>query len=465
MSPAVREGGRLVVVGGDAAGMSAASRARRLRPDIEIIVLERGRDVSYSACSTPYYIAGLIGDRNALIAHDAAFFRAERRIDVRLGADAIAADPKRRTVTYRTDASETPQSVGFDALVIATGASPVRLPIPGSELPGIFVLRTLAHADAIRDFLKNEPVANAAVLGAGYVGLEMVEALHSRGIAVTVLEALPHVLPSHDADMSELVEQELLAKGVIVSKATKVEGFESGADGRRIGYVLAGGRRLPTDMVVMAVGVRPETALASSAGIELGRTGAIKVDGRQATSETSVLAAGDCSEATHIVTARPTWIPLGTTANKQGRVAGENAVGGNARFAGVAGTNVTKVFDLEVAQTGLSSEGARKEGLDPDSVRITDLSRSRAYPGALPITVKLIFERGGGRVLGAQIIGKEGAAKRIDTVAAALAGRMTVADLEGIDMSYAPPFSPVWDPLLIAAQQAAKKLRRPGASS
>jgi NADPH-dependent 2,4-dienoyl-CoA reductase/sulfur reductase-like enzyme len=458
MSPALREGGRLVVVGGDAAGMSAASRARRLRPEIEIVVLEKGRDVSYSACSTPYYIAGLIEERDALIAHDAEFFRLERRIDMRLEAEAVALDAKRREVTYRT--SRGAETIGFDALVMATGATPVKTHLPGSELRGVFTLRTLVHADAIRDFLATECAARATVLGGGYVGLEMAEALRSRGLMVTVLEALPHVLSSYDPDMSELVERELLSKGVAVSMGAKIDGFEPGADGRRVGYVLAKGQRLATDLVLVAVGVRPETRLASSAGIELGRTGAIKVDGRQVTSEASILAAGDCAEAMHIVTGRPAWIPLGTTANKQGRIAGENATGGNARFAGVAGTNVTKVLDLEVAQTGLSSEAARHEGFHPDSVRITGSSRSHAYPGASPLVVKLVFEKGTGRVLGAQMVGNEGVAKRIDVVATALAARMAVADLEGVDMSYAPPFSPVWDPVLIAAREAVKKVAR-----
>ncbi|MCK4915867.1 MAG: FAD-dependent oxidoreductase, partial [Candidatus Eisenbacteria sp.] len=289
-------------------------------------------------------------------------------------------------------------------------------------------------------------------------GLEMAEALVSRGITVTVIELLPTVLSTFDPEMSELVERELLDKGVSVRKNTGVEGFEPRDGSTELGYVVAGGQRLEADLALVSVGVRPAVGLAAAAGVELGRTGAIKVDARQVTSEPSVLAAGDCAEATHVVTGRPVWIPLGTTANRQGKIAGENAVGGSARFGGVAGTNIAKVFDLEAAQTGLTERAASEEGLAATSVRIRSLSKARAYPGAEAVHVKLVFEPEGGRLLGGQIIGREGAGKRIDTIAAALHAKMTVRDLADIDMSYAPPFSPVWDPVAMAALQALKKV-------
>ena len=457
MPAAMRQGGRLVVVGGVAAGMSAASRARRLRPDVEIVVLERGRDVSYGACSLPYYIAGVIPSRDDLVVHDADFFRRERAIDVRLGTAALAVDARARTVACR-DAQGATESLSFDSLVLATGARPVKPPLPGVEMPGVFVVRSLVDGDAIAEFIGSGRVKQATVIGAGYIGLEMAEALLARGIDVTVLELLPTVLPTSDPDMSDVVERELLSKGVRVRKETRVEGFEPASGSRSVGFVLAGGQRLGTDMVIVATGVRPRVDLAASAGILLGGTGAIKVDARQVTSEPSILAAGDCSEAVHIVTGKPVWIPLGTTANKQGKIAGENAVGGSARFAGVAGTNVTKILDLEAAQTGLTERGAEAIGLRANSVRITGSSRAHSYPGAGPLHVKLTFEKDGGRLLGGQIVGREGAAKRIDTVATALSARMSVADLAAVDMSYAPPFSPVWDPVLIAAVQAVKKV-------
>jgi NADPH-dependent 2,4-dienoyl-CoA reductase/sulfur reductase-like enzyme len=459
----MREGGRLVVVGGVAAGMSAASRARRLRPDVEIVVLEKGADVSYGACATPYYIGDVIRERDRLIRYDAEFFRRERRIDVRLGAEAIGLDAGRRSVTHRAGLGGETQVIGYDTLVLATGATPVRPPLPGIDLRGVFFLRTLSDADEIRSALEGDGVERVSIIGAGYIGLEMAEAFAARGAAVTVFELLPDVLATYDQDMSELVERELLDRGITLHKGTRVEGFEPGARPDWVGYVLANGQRIPADAVLVSVGVRPATALAESGGIEIGPTGAIKVDARQVTSDPFVLAAGDCCEALHIVTGKPAWVPLGTTANKQGRIAGENAVGGRARFGGIAGTNTTKVFGLEVAQTGLSSAAAEKEGLRVASVRISASSRAHPYPGGSPITVKLIFEPNTGRVLGAQMVGREGVAKRIDSVATALHARMTVADLAAVDMSYAPPFAPVWDPVLIAANQAIKKVGAPRA--
>jgi NADPH-dependent 2,4-dienoyl-CoA reductase/sulfur reductase-like enzyme len=325
----------------------------------------------------------------------------------------------------------------------------------------VHFLRTLEDADAIKAAV-DAGIERVSIVGAGYIGLEMAEAFSAGGSAVTVLEFLPDVLSTYDPDMSEIVERELLDRGVILHKETRVEGLEPAVGGDRVGYVIAGGRRVATDAVLVAAGVRPAVSLAAQAGIELGTTGAIRVDARQMTSDPCVLAAGDCSEALHIVTGKPAWIPLGTTANKQGRIAGENAVGGSARFAGIAGTNTTKVFDLEVAQTGLSSAAAEKEGIGIASVRITAGSRAHTYPGGAPITVKLLFDAGSGRAVGAQMAGREGVAKRIDTVAAALHARMSVADLAGVDMSYAPPFAPVWDPVLIAANEAVKKVGRSG---
>ena len=461
MPSAMKEGGRLVVVGGVAAGMSAASRARRLRSDVEIVALEKGQDVSYGACATPYYIAGVIGERDRLIRYDADFFRRERRIDVRLGAEAVELDPKRKSVRYRAVAGGPTETLDYDALVVATGARPVKFPLPGIDLPGILFLRTLADADAIKRTIDDGRAERVSILGAGYIGLEMAEAFSARAAAVTVFELLPNVLSTYDPDMSEIIERQLLDQGVILHKGARVEGFEPATGTDRVGYVLAGGQRIPTDAVLVSAGVTPATAFAESGGIELGTTGAIKVDARQVTSNPSVLAAGDCCEAMHVVTGKPAWIPLGTTANKQGRIAGENAVGGSARFGGIAGTNTMKIFDLDVAQTGLSSAAAEKEGLRVASVKITGRSRAHTYPGGGPITVKLLFDDRSGRVLGAQMVGSEGVAKRIDTVATAIHARMTVVDLAGVDMSYAPPFAPVWDPVLIAANQAVKRVGRP----
>lgn len=458
MPPAIREGGRLVVVGGVAAGMSAASRARRLRPDIEIVVFESGGDVSYAACLLPYFISGVVGDRDSLIHYDAEFFRSKRAIDVRLHTVVTSIDTTRKSVTFR-DAAGKEGTVSFDALVLGTGASAFKPPLPGIDMPGVATLRGVSDGEEIKARIDSGRVRKATVIGAGFIGLEMAEAFTARGIDVTVIELLPTILSTLDTDMSEVVERELRDKGVVLRLGTGVDGFEPRDGTHDLGYVLAGGQRLESDLALVSIGVRPSVRLASDAGIALGATGAIKVDARQVTSEPSVLAAGDCAEATHVVTGRPVWIPLGTTANKQGKLAGENAVGGSARFGGVAGTSITKVFDLGVAQTGLSAGAASEEGFATESVKITSSSRASVYPGAAPVDVKLVFEKVGGKLLGGQVIGTGDAAKRIDTVAAALHARMTVAELAEIDMSYAPPFSPVWDPVAMAALQAVKKVR------
>jgi len=371
----------------------------------------------------------------------------------------VALDARGKTITYEDLDRGGQETLDFDALVIGSGARPIKPPLPGVDLPGVFVLKRLAEGEAIKRFLETQPVERATVVGAGYVGLEMAEALKARGVEVTVVELLPQVLPNFDADMAEIVERELLDERVIVRKERKVESFEPGDTGA-VGYTVAGGQRVATDMVLLSVGVRPVTELAAGAGIALGATGAIGVDARQVTSESAILAAGDCCEATHVVTGKPAWIPLGTTANKQGKIAGENAVGGNAQFGGIAGTNVAKIFGLEAAQTGLTLGGAEREGRAADSVKIKARTKSHAYPGVGDIVVKLVFEKNTGNLLGGQIIGREGAGKRIDTLATALFARMTVAELAQIDMAYAPPVSPVWDPVLIAANQAVKKLIR-----
>lgn len=458
MPPAMKEGGRLVVVGGVAAGMSAASRARRLRPDVEIVVFESTGDVSYAACLLPYFVSGQIASRDDLVLYDAEFFRRERHIDVRLNTTVTRVDPRAKAVAFRS-ASGDEDTIAYDALVLATGASAVKPDLPGIDVPGVETLRNIADGERVRARVDSGAVASAVIVGAGYIGLEMAESLVARGVSVTVIELLPAILSTYDADMSAVVEKELLANGVTVRKETSVEGFEPRDGSDELGFVLAGGQRIAADMALVSVGVRPSVGLARDAGIELGATGAIKVDGRQVTSEPSVLSAGDCCEARHVVTGRAVWIPLGTTANRQGKLAGENALGGDRRFGGVAGSNITKVFGLEVAQTGLTMAAAEREGFSADSVRIRSTTKAHVYPGSGPIHVKLVFEPDGGRLLGGQIIGAEGAGKRIDTVAAALHARMSIRDLADIDMSYAPPFSPVWDPVAMAALQAAKKVR------
>jgi len=448
-------GRRLVVIGGVAGGMSAAARAKRVNPDLEVIVLERDPHVSYGACGIPYFLAGLVPDSERLIVYTPEYFRRERGIDVRTNTEAVEIRPAERTVLARDRISGATEKIPYDRLVIATGAMPVRPDLPGVHLENIFALRSLNDGLRIHRALAEHP-RRAVILGAGYIGLEMAEALRMRGLTVTVLEALDHVLGPTEPEISRIVEQELAAHDVRLLLSTRAAGFEGDARGRVREVITESGERIAADLVLIGIGIRPNVRLAEEAGIALGPTGAIAVDERQQTSLMGVFAAGDCCQTTHLVTGRPTWIPLGPAANKQGRVAGENAAGGRATFAGVVGTAVVKAFDLEVARTGLSLQDALAAGFKAKKVSITASSRAGYYPGAHPITLTLIFDDATQRVLGAQMVGREGVAKRIDVFATALHARMTLEEMGHLDLSYAPPFAPVWDPILVAVNAARK---------
>jgi NADPH-dependent 2,4-dienoyl-CoA reductase/sulfur reductase-like enzyme len=429
--PAVR---RLVVVGGGAAGMSAASAARRADPGLEIVVLESTGYVAYGLCGIPYYLAGLVERAEELLAHPPAVFTERRRFDVRLHAEAVELDADRRTVTYREDGHT--RTLDYDALVVAAGGTPGAVPLPGVPEDRVFTIRTLEDAITLRALLDAGRVGSALVVGAGYIGLEMAEALVARGAAVTVVERLPRVLAALDEPVAAQVEAHV-REHVELRLATDVTEALAKAP----------------DVVVLATGVRPASTIAAAAGARTGPTGALLVDESMRTSLAGVWPAGDCIAPYHRVLGAPAHVPLGPAANRTGRVAGTVAGGGTASFAGVVGTAVVKVFDLEVARTGLTLAEAGAAGLDAVATDVEHRSRAKYYPGSAPLSVRLVHERGG-RLLGAQLVGREGAAKRVDVVAAALHARLAVADLGAFDLSYAPPFSPVMDPLLIAAQAA-----------
>jgi NADPH-dependent 2,4-dienoyl-CoA reductase/sulfur reductase-like enzyme len=444
---------RVVVIGGVAGGMSAAARAKRVNPNLEVIVLERDAHVSYGACGLPYLIAGVVPDYHQLIVYTPEYFRQQRGIDVRTNTEAIEIRPAERAVTAR-DASGSTNKIRYDYLIVATGAVPIRPTWPGIELNNIFVLRHLHDGLRLQDAIAQTRPRRAVIVGAGYIGLEMAEALHARGIEVTVIEALDHVLGNTEPEISQIVEEELAAKGVRLRKTTKVTAFEG--DGRVRRVLTDRGDQIDAELALIGIGIRPNVTLAQEAGIALGPTGAIAVDERQETNVSRIYAVGDCCESRHIVTGKPTWMPLGPAANKQGKVAGDNVAGRRARFVGVAGTAVVKVFDLEVARTGLSLAEAEKVGIKAGSTVVTARSRAGYYPGGHPLTIKVVFDRASKRVLGAHIVGREGAAKRIDVFATALHARLTLEDMSQLDLSYAPPFAPTWDPILIAVNAALK---------
>ena len=437
---------RLVVVGGDAAGMSAAMQVRRRQPDREIVVLEKGRWTSYSACGIPYLVGGSVGEIDDLVARSPGTFRDEHRIDVRLGHEARAVDLDARTVeVWDHDAGRTVE-VGFDTLHIATGARPLRPDLPGIDRPMVYGVQTLDDAAALESAVTGDGVRRVVVVGGGYIGLEMAEAFVQRGLDVTLVEATDHLMPSLDADVAAPLPDALRGLGVDVRLETRLEGVDEGA-------VLAGGERLAADLVVLGLGTEPNSGLAAGAGIEVGVKGAVRVDRRQRTSADGVWAAGDCCESFHLVARAPVHIALGTVANKQGRVAGINMGGGYAAFPGVLGTAVTKVCSVEIGRTGLSGREAGRYGFAYVEASVEGSSRAGYLPERKPITLKALAEVGSGRLLGAQIVGREGAAKRIDVLATAIQAGMTADEVVDLDLGYAPPFGPVWDPVHLVARR------------
>ena len=441
---------RVVIVGGVAAGMSAAAKARRMDASLEIVVYERSGYVSYGSCGFPYAIKGEIARVEDVVVRTPEQF-AKQGITALVEHEVLAIDPGAGTVRVRDRRSGAEFSDRWDELVLTTGGVASRPPLPGAELPGVFTLRTVEDALAIRGWIEERRPARGAIIGGGYIGLEMAEALAAHGIALTLVERLPQVLPNLDPELANHVQAELTRQGVDVRLDQPVEGL---AGDERVREVAAGGQRIPAEIVILAMGVRPGVELARAAGIALGPTGAVAVDDHQRTNLAHVWAAGDVAEAHHRVTGKPAWVPLGTTANKQGRVAGENLAGGDARFAGIVGTAVVKVFDMEAASSGLSEARARAEGYSVQTVSATANSRAHYMPGHQPIHVKLVYETGSRRLLGGQLVGREGVAKRVDTIAAALHQGWTVDELAELDLSYAPPFAPVWDPILVAANLA-----------
>jgi CoA-dependent NAD(P)H sulfur oxidoreductase len=454
---------RLVVVGGVAAGMSAASAAKRLRPDMEVTVFEKDHFISYGICSLPYYVSDEVKDFNNLISLTPEMAVEERGINVLTRHEAVKIDTSMRRVFVKDLEKGEESSVTYDKLVIATGALPIKPPLPGIDLQHIFEVRTLSDGVEIKKFIDQHSFGaqkgamKAVLVGGGYIGMEMSESLRKRGLDVGVIEKADRVLGTMDSSITEIVERKLIAEGVRLYKGTSVEGF-AGQDGR-VTKVLTDKGEFEADMALLVIGARPNTKLAIDAGIELGANGAIRVDEHMRTNVPNVYAAGDCAEALHLVTGKKAYIPLGTTANKQGRVAGENAAGVETIFEGIAGTAVTKVFDLEVARTGLSPMEAEREGLKYIVSTITGRSRSSAYPAGKAIVITYVVEKETGRLLGAQMVGEEGVAHRIDTLAACLYGKMTIEDVARLDLGYAPPFATVWDPILIAANVALKKLK------
>jgi NADPH-dependent 2,4-dienoyl-CoA reductase/sulfur reductase-like enzyme len=448
---------RLIVIGGDAGGMSAASQARRrrARDDLEIIVFERGHYTSYSACGIPYWIGGLVESMDDLISRRPETFRDEYDIDVRLRHEVVAIDLDRREVVAIDLAGRAEVREGFDQLMYAAGAVPRRPGWARGATQGVFGVQTLDDGAALLSWLDRKPAPRRAVIvGGGYIGVEMAEAMIQRGLDVTLVEQEDQPMSTVDPDMGELVGRAMNAIGIDLRSGVSVSGLTT--EGDRVTGVQTASGQLPADVVVLGTGVVPNTELAADAGLPVGPTGGIRTDLRmRVPGVPGVWAAGDCAETMHRLTGQPVYVPLGTHANKQGRVAGINIGGGYATFPGVIGTAVTKVCDLEVGRTGLGEAEAEAAGYDYVVAKVESTNSAGYLPGAAPMTVKLIVERRSGRLLGAQIVGRSDAAKRIDVLAVALWNRMTVEEMTALDLGYAPPFAPVWDAVLIAARKGA----------
>lgn len=432
--------------------MAAASQARRLRPDLDIVALERGTRTSYSACGIPYLVAGDVESPDDLVARTPDEFRREHRIDVRMRHEAMAVDLDARTVEVRSLEHDRTFRLGFDQLVVGTGARPIRPDLPGIDGPDIWGVQTLDDGCHLLGRAQEARSKDVVVVGAGYIGLEMAEAFHRWGARVVLIEGNERPMSrTLDPDMGDRLVGQVRDLGIDARFGERVQAFEPGAVHTASGPVRA-------DLVVLGLGVAPEATLAEQAGLTLGVRGAIHVDRRQETSAPGVWAAGDCAETYHRVSQRRVHIALGTVANKTARVAGTNIGGGYATFPGVVGTAITKVCGTEVARTGLSTHEAERAGFGVVSATVESTTISGYLPDAEPMVAKAIAERRTGRLLGFQIVGGRGSAKRIDTVATAISAEMTVEDVVDLDLAYAPPFSSVWDPVQVAARAALKKL-------
>ncbi|MFD8989926.1 FAD-dependent oxidoreductase [Streptomyces goshikiensis] len=454
-------------VGGGGAGgrCPPPPQARRMKgpAELEIVAFERGHFTSYSACGIPYWIGGQVAGPDALIARTPEEHRA-RGIDLRTRTEVVELDVAGQRVRARELDSGAESWTGYDRLVLATGARPVRPRLPGIGAHGVHGVQTLDDGRRLMDTLERREIRRAVVVGAGYIGVEMAEALVSRGYEVTVLHRGAQPMATLDPDMGALVHEAMNRMGIRTVAGAEVTKVLTDAEGRAVAVATASGEEYPADVVVLGIGVEPRTALARAAGLPLGESGGILTDlSMRVRGHEDIWSGGDCVEVIDLVSGRTRHIPLGTHANKHGQVIGAGVGGGYATFPGVVGTAVSKVCDLEIARTGLRERDALAAGLRFVTATITSTNTAGYYPGATEMTVKMLAERRTGRLLGVQIVGGAGSAKRVDVAAVALTAGMTVDQVVSLDLGYAPPFSPVWDPVLVAARKAVTAVRSAGA--
>ncbi len=435
--------------------MSAASRCKRSAPDIDVVVLEQTSDVSYSACGMPYNLGDSARSMEELVVRRAEVFREKQKIDLRLGHCVNVIHRENKTVTGRMSSGDDFE-LHYDVLLIATGARPIILDIPGADLPGVLPLKSLDDGRRMKSYIADRKVRSALIIGTGYIGLEMAEALYELGIRTEMAELLPRLLPWMPEGMAQVVKGELESKGIRLRLGVDVKKIDR--QGEQLKVSFSEGDAATVDMVIMSVGVQPNSELAEAAGLELGPGRAVAVDRYLRTTDPEIYAGGDCADAFNVITGERVWVPLALRANRAGWAIADNVSGRQVELPGIVGTGVFKVLDLEVARTGLSVEEAGRSGFEPVENYIETRSRAHAHPGNQKVHINMIGDAKTGKLLGAQMVAKEGVAHRINSVAVALHAGMTVSEFGQCDMAYAPPFSPVWDPLLTAGIQLLKKL-------
>ncbi|WP_288359739.1 FAD-dependent oxidoreductase [uncultured Bacteroides sp.] len=442
---------KVIIIGGVAGGATTAARIRRVDESAEIILLEKGKYISYANCGLPYYIGGVIEEREKLFVQTPEAFSTRFRVDVRTENEVIFIDRKRKTVTVRQSSEDTYEE-SYDKLLISTGASPVRPPLPGIDLSGIFTLRNVADTDKIKAYIDSHAPRQAVVVGAGFIGLEMAENLHAQGAKVSIVEMGNQVMAPIDFSMASLVHQHLMDKGVNLYLEQAVASFER--DGKGLKVTFKNGQSIAADIVILSIGVRPETNLARAAGLTVGPAGGIAVNDYLQTSDESIYAIGDAIEYRHPITGKPWLNYLAGPANRQGRIAADNILGAKIAYEGSIGTSIAKVFDMTVASTGLPGKRLRVEGIDYMSSTIHPSSHAGYYPDAMPMSIKITFDKQTGRLYGGQIVGYDGVDKRIDELALVIKHEGTIYDLMKVEQAYAPPFSSAKDPVALAGYVA-----------
>jgi len=447
---------KIAVIGGVAAGTSAAAKASRTNKGAEIVIFEKDEDISYAGCGLPYYISGVTESRDKVVINSPEEFEGSYGVEIKIRHEVIDINKEEKTLTYRNLETGTEGTYKYDKLIITTGAKPIIPPIKGIDLKNIQPLRTVKDADLIKEQIGDKK--KVSIIGAGLIGLEMAESFSELGKEVTVIELQDKILPPFSEDITKYVDQHLRDQGVNLILGDGVNSFEGEQQVKKV--ITSSGREIETDFVLLSLGIKPEISLAKEADIKIGETGAIEVNEKMETNIDDIYAAGDCAETINLLTDEKVWIPMGSTANKQGRIAGENAAEGNNHHLGVFQTAITKIFDYTVAKTGIDETEASENGYEPIVVTITGANHAGYFPGLKKMKIRGVFDKRTHRLLGAQIEGEDRVDKRIDVISTAIYGELGAEDLFQIDLAYAPPYSTPKDPVAVLGMVAEKKLSK-----